>query len=36
MATKISIDERAKSFIKASESEFKDPAVVIYEYVYRS
>ncbi|OLS15175.1 MAG: hypothetical protein RBG13Loki_1189 [Promethearchaeota archaeon CR_4] len=36
MATRITVDDRAKNFIKASETEFKDPVVVIYEYVYRS
>jgi hypothetical protein len=35
MATRITLDDRAKNFIKESE-EFKDPVVVIYEYIYRS
>jgi len=36
MATRITVDERAKSFIKTNETEFKDPVLVIYEYQYRS
>ena len=36
MATRITVDDRAKTFIKDSQDEFKDPVVVIYEYVYRS
>jgi hypothetical protein len=35
MALSIKIDERARQYLKNHEGEYKDPAIVVHEYVYR-
>ena len=35
MALNIKVDDRARQYLSNHRDEFKDPAIVVHEYVYR-